>query len=216
MKRPIVIVAGVLLIAASVVAFPSVRLSYLRYRADGHLKEAEALRSQLSSPVARDSIAGAGARVRFTLMRPDATSTQIVAADKALVDVMTAMKSSPPPDRPVFGVTTYDRTARAGQNFAIDVSVRSAVAEAFVVAVTAELTCDSGWRSGVMRRDLNQPIRGGPVDAHFEVTIPADAAGQGRVRTAVIYRLNPTGEGEDLQERSAAPLPVVTIERGAK
>ena len=212
MKRIGLIVVLVLLAAAAVVIYPSAHASYVRYRAGGHLQQAEALRTQLSSPVARDSLAGASARVRFALMRSESAPDEIAAADRALVQVMTIVTSAPPPDHPVSGVATYDRVARPGRNFAVNVSIRTSVKEAYLVAVTAEFGVDNGWKSGTVRRDFNQPITA-PIDAHFDFMIPSDAAGQGRVRTAVIYRLNPTGEGEDLLERPNDPKPIVTIQK---
>jgi nitroreductase len=205
------IAAVALTIVIAVVIYPSVRGAYVRHQAARHFEQADALQATMTSPVAKQWLAGAGAQVKFALMRSGSTPDEIATLDASLVSLMATLKASPPPDNPVISVTTYDRVARPGQVFPIVVAIRAAVSEAFAVSASAELGLDSGWTSGKVRHEINQRIGEAPVETRFEFTVPLQATGQAWVRTVVVYRLSATGEGEDFQERPTAPLPAVAI-----
>lgn len=205
--------AVVLLVAVAVAIYPSARAAYVRHRVTAHLAQADALRAEMSSPVAQQAISGASAQLRFAAMRTGSTPDELARFDAALVDLMAALKSSPPPDNPVSSVTTYEPVARAGAVFPVTVSVRASVPETYLVSVAAEFTVAGGWKSGAILRTIDRPITDAPIDALFEFSLPPDAAGQGSVRTVVRYRLSRTGEGEDLYEHTRVPLPAVAIHR---
>jgi hypothetical protein len=203
-----------LLVVVGVVVYPAARSSYLRHRAERHLDQAETLKARMSSPVAIESLDAAILQVSFAMRRVDAAIAVISSADDALVALMQELQRSPPSENPVHSRTAYEPVVRAGDRCVVTVTVATDLAEAYLVRVTAEFGLDSGYRSGEQRREIEQRIaRDSPVPARFEFPVPGEASGTGWVHTSVTYRLNPTGEGADLQEQVHAPLPVVTIAR---
>ena len=206
------IVVVVVIVAAAVIAYAPARASYARHAASRHLRDADVLLQQMPNPVVQQSVKGAADELQFTLMNPGATTAEIITLDAALVDVMARMRSSPPPERPVYLAATYDSTARAGQTFHVRLTVHADVPQAFLVAVTAEFAAGT-WRGEPAVQRVNRAIGGAPVDVDFAFAIPAGVSGQGQLRVSGVYRLDPSGEGADIQASSKTPLPAVTVER---
>jgi hypothetical protein len=150
--------------------------------------------------------------VRFALTRPDASIDEVRALDAALTSVMAEIKTSPPPDQPVYLTAAYEPSAVAGVPFSVRLSLHADVPQAFLVAATCELIVGD-WKSGPSVRQVNQAIGGTPIDAEFVFTIPADVSGAGEVRASAAYRLNPTGEGQDLRASPKTPLPPLAVVR---
>src|SRR5438552_14395199 len=207
-------IAAVVLVALAIAMYPNARRIYVRHRTESHLEDAQELRAKLTSPVAAQSLESAISTARLTLRGDGADTDTIQKADAALMDVMKRIAASPPPDHPVSIDARYESSVRAGATFPIAVTIRSQLPEIFVVAAVAELDSGAGWKSGPVRSPINQVMRSdSPLDARINVPIPPTMDGKLSVAVSVFYRLNVTGEGQDLRERPRSALPLVTIAR---
>ena len=81
------------------------------------------------------------------------------------------------------------------------------------MSVTAQLRLDTGWQSVPATKAFGKSIAGTPVETTLEIQVPADIAGPAHVRATASYRLNPTGEGKDLQAQPSAPPSLVITHR---
>lgn len=207
------VVPLVALLVAAVAIYPSARGAYIRNRANAHVEDAGAMRDTLKSPVAAQSLEGAVSALRLAL-RGSTTDTNVIAqADRALLDVMKRLGDSPPPDQAVRVTAQYDVSLRAGATAPVGITITPLVDEVFVDSVAAEIGADRGWRTDPVRSDIRQVVRRDrPLTTRVDVVIPPAAAGMGAVRVTLVYRLSPTGEGQDLVERPSG-LPSVSVVR---
>ena len=213
MTTMVKVVGAVAVIAAAVAIYPNARGAYVRNRASAHLEDAAAMRDAISSPVGAQSLEDAMGGLRLAL-RGNATDTSLIArADRILVDVMKRLKASPPPAQAVAVTAQYDVSPRAGATVPIAITITPQVDEIFVDSVAVDIGADRGWRTDPVRSDIRHSVRRDqPLATRIDVSIPLAASGMGSVRVTLVYRLNPTGEGQDLVER-AAGLPAVSIVR---
>lgn len=207
------IVPAVVVIAAAIAIYPSAHGAYVRHRASAHLDDAAAMRDAAKSPVAARALEDAILALRLAL-RGNGTDTRTVAqADSALVNVMKRLKDSPPPTQAVAVTAQYDVSPRAGALMPVAITIAPQVDEIFADSVTVEVGADRGWHTDPVRSDVRQAVRRDqPLATHVDVSLPPGASGMGAVRVTLVYRLNPTGEGQDLIERPAN-LPAVSIVR---
>jgi hypothetical protein len=213
MSKVVPAVAAVAVIVAAIAIYPSARGAYIRNRANAHLEDARAMRDTLKSPVGARALDDAMGTMRLTLRGNGADTGTIAKADRALVDVMTRLKETPPPDQAVIVTAKYDASAQAGAAFPVAITIAPMVDEIFVDTVTVEIGADRGWRTDPVRSSLRQAVsRSQPLSTRVDVPIPPAASGMGAVRVTLVYRLNPTGEGQDLEERPAG-LSAVSIVR---
>ena len=214
MKPILIAIVGVLLLAGvGVAVYPAARASYVRHRATSHLHEAGILQDQMTSPVAKQALGGAGDQVKFALMRSDTSVEDIAQYDSELVRLMASLRASPPPDHPIEVTVIAEPTMSAGETTTVRVTVHSLLAQVFLVNVSVQIGLDSGWRSRLARKTFDRTVDGTPIETTLEIQVPADVIGSAHVRAAVVYRLDPTGEGMDLQAQPA-DAPVLTITRG--
>ena len=129
---------------------------------------------------------------------------------------LVALKASPPPDNPIEVTAAADPSVTAGGTTAVRVTVRSMLPQAFLVNVTVQVIADSGWRTGPVRKSVDQSIGGGPIDTTFEIPIALEAGGAARVQAAATYRLDQTGEGMDLHAHSSAAVPLTILRSGKR
>jgi len=210
MKRGTVLIALAVIAIVGAIVYPSARATYVRNRAMRHLREADELAQQMTSPVGRQTLQSASDALSFALRRPEASSDEIGPYDAELVSVINRLRSSPPPETPVDVIPRYDRSAVAGQSFAARFAVRSTAPESFLVRVSADLSVGT-WRSARVSQPVNHAIDATLGDVSLVFSIPPDVAGEGRLRVTVVYRLSATGEGQDLQASPQSPLPLVDV-----
>lgn len=215
--KPIVAVPVALLLLAGVGAavYPAAHGAYIRRRAAAHLRDASALEKQMTSPVARQALAGSSDQVRFAVMQSNTPIEDIARFDDSLVRLMASLKASPPPDNPIEVTAAFEQTVPAGGTATVRVSLHSLLPEVFVVNVTAQISLPQGWQSAPARQAFNRTIDATPIVTPLEIHIPADVSGEARVRATVTYRLGSTGEGMDLRAQSTS-TPPLTITRGPK
>jgi len=207
------IIPAVVVIAAAVAIYPSAHSAYIRHRANGHLEDATAMRDALKSPVGARTLEDGIIGLRLALRGNVATTEAIAKADSALVSVMKRLKESPPPNQAVMVTAQYDASPHAGAVVPIAITITPQVDEIFADSVTVDIGADRGWHTDPVRSDVRQAVRRDqPLSTRVNVTIPPGASGMGAVRVTLVYRLNPTGEGQDLIERPAG-LPAVSIAR---
>ena len=207
------VVPAVAIVVAAVAIYPSARGAYVRNRANAHLEDATAMRDALKSPVGAQALEGAISALRLTLRSNTADTSVIARVDKSLLDVMKRLKDLPPPNQALTVTAQYDVSPRAGATVPVAITITPLVDELFVDSVAVEIGADRGWRTDPARTSLRQIVRSDqPLATRVDVTIPPAASGMGAVRVTVVYRLNSTGEGQDLVER-ASGLPAVSIVR---
>lgn len=207
------VIPAVVVIAAAVAIYPSARGAYIRHRASAHLADAAAMREAIKSPVGARALDDGIMSLRLALRGNGADTGVIAQADSALVSVMKRLKESPPPSQAVTVTAQYDASPHAGGVMPIAITIAPQVDEIFVDSVAVDVGADRGWHTDPQRSEIRQAVRRDkPLTTNVDVSIPAGASGMGAVRVTLVYRLNPTGEGQDLIERPAS-LPAVSIAR---
>ena len=213
MTTTVKVVSAVAVIAAAAALYPSARGAYVRSRASAHVADASAMRDAMKSPVGARALEDAISGMRLALRGNDTDTAAIARADRALLDVMKRLKDTPPPNQAVTVTAQYDVSPKAGATIPIAITIAPLIDEIFVDSVAVDIGADRSWRTSPVRSDIRHSVRqDSPLSTRVDVTIPPAASGMGAVRVTVVYRLNPTGEGQDLVERPAA-LPSVSIVR---